>query len=112
MRGALENSTAVGALALEHTAGVMQPVGQHMDVGVGPRHQLAIVPDEAIDPVERNSHGHFSPSNASRGDADGFYVKSGPPAKPVSTLAECAKSSMFAISERPGRRRPGSSNIS
>ena len=48
---------AIGALALEHGAGVMQAMGQHMDIGIGPRHQSAIVPDDAIDFVERNSHG-------------------------------------------------------
>jgi hypothetical protein len=28
-----------------------------MDIGILPRHQLAVVPDDAIDLVERNSHG-------------------------------------------------------
>jgi hypothetical protein len=28
-----------------------------MDVGVSPRHQFAIVPDDTIDFIERNSHG-------------------------------------------------------
>jgi hypothetical protein len=28
-----------------------------MDVGVAPWHQFAIVPDDAIDFIERNSHG-------------------------------------------------------
>src|ERR1700730_6669578 len=57
MLGALEDPPAIGALALEHAARIMQPVGQHMDVGVAPWHQFAIVPDDAIDLVERNSHG-------------------------------------------------------
>jgi hypothetical protein len=57
MRGALEHLAAIGALALEHAARIVQAVGQHMDIGVGPRHQSAVVPDDAIDLVERNSHG-------------------------------------------------------
>ena len=55
-----EHLAAIGALALEHAARIMQAMGQHVDIGVGPRHQSAIVPDDAIDLVERNSHG-FSP---------------------------------------------------
>src|SRR3954452_24317234 len=57
MRGALEDAPAVSALTLEHTARIMQPVRQYMHVGVAPRHQLAIVPDHAINLIERNSHG-------------------------------------------------------
>src|ERR1700676_155671 len=34
-----------------------------MDVGIAPRHQLAVVPDDAIDFVERNSHS-LSPGSA------------------------------------------------
>ena len=32
MLGALEDPAAIGALALEHAAGVMQPVGQDVDL--------------------------------------------------------------------------------
>jgi hypothetical protein len=35
----------------------MQAVGQDVHVGVSPWHQPAVVPDDAIDLVERNSHG-------------------------------------------------------
>src|SRR5205814_542010 len=56
MLGAPEDGAAIGALALEHAARIMQPMGQHMDVGVAPRHQFAVVPDDAVDFVERNSH--------------------------------------------------------
>src|ERR1700694_2028658 len=57
MLGALEDGPTIGALALEHAARIVQPVGQHMDVGIAPRHQFAVVPDDAIDFIERNSHG-------------------------------------------------------
>src|SRR5437660_561600 len=57
MRGALEDPAAIGALALEHAARIMQAMGENVHVGVGPRHQLPVVPDDAIDLVERNSHG-------------------------------------------------------
>jgi hypothetical protein len=60
MRGALEDPAAIGALALEYAARIMQAMGENVHVGVGPRHQLPVVPDDAIDLVERNSHG-FSP---------------------------------------------------
>src|SRR5258707_15701912 len=56
MRGALEDPAAIGALAFEHAARIMQAVSENVDVGVGPRHQLPVVPDHAIDLVERNSH--------------------------------------------------------
>src|SRR5262249_44344931 len=57
MFGALEHLPAIGALALEHAACVVQAVGQQMDVGLLPRHELAVVPDDAVDIVERDSHG-------------------------------------------------------
>src|SRR5258708_2157103 len=69
MLGALEDRPAIGALTLEHAARIMQPVGQHMDVGVAPWHQLAIVPDDAIDFIERNSHWAFSRIDADRAPA-------------------------------------------
>src|ERR1700687_911764 len=86
-----EDSAAIGALALEHAARIMQPVGQHMDVGVAPRHQFAVVPDDAIDFIERNSHG-LSPGltlpRASRRGAAGYaWPSPPPPLQPVSTSA-------------------------
>jgi hypothetical protein len=50
---ALKNLAAVGALALEHAGAVMQPVGEHVQLGVGPGNQLPVVPDPAITLVER-----------------------------------------------------------
>ncbi len=46
--GQLKDLAAVGALALEHGARVMQRVAQHVHVGVPPRHQLAVEPDETV----------------------------------------------------------------
>ena len=57
MLGALENDAPIGALALEHAARIMQAMGENVDVGIGPGHELAIVPDQTIDFIERNSHG-------------------------------------------------------
>ena len=58
MLGALEDAAAIGALALEHAARVMQAMGQHMQVGLVPRHQLAVVPDDPFEPViGLRSHG-------------------------------------------------------
>src|SRR5437764_15224569 len=48
---ASENGAAVGALALEHGACIMQAVGQHVQSGVPPRHEPAIVPDDALEPI-------------------------------------------------------------
>ena len=60
MLGALEDRAAVGALALEHGAGVVQAVGQHVDLGVRRRNQLAVEPDQVRALVE--GHGHGIPS--------------------------------------------------
>src|SRR5262245_66123161 len=51
MLGALENLAAIGPLAFEHGAGIMQPVGADMERRVTPRDELAIIPDDAIKPV-------------------------------------------------------------
>jgi hypothetical protein len=49
----LEHLAFIGALALEHGAGVVQPMGQDMHVGVLPGNQLAVVPDDAFELVVR-----------------------------------------------------------
>ena len=48
MLAELENLAVVGPLALEHGAGVMQGVGQDVDLGFAPGHELAVEPDEAV----------------------------------------------------------------
>ena len=51
--GALEDIAAIGALAFEHGARIVQAMGADVKRGVAPRHQLAIVPDDPIEPVIR-----------------------------------------------------------
>ena len=43
--GQLEDLAAIGALALEHAARIVQTVGQHVDLGVGPVDEGAVEPD-------------------------------------------------------------------
>src|SRR6185312_2748569 len=56
----LEDFAAIGALALEHCAGIVQSVRQHVDLGVLPGFELAVEPDPAIALVHGNSHDHLS----------------------------------------------------
>src|SRR5690606_34925758 len=56
MLGDLENLAAVGALALEHAAAVMQRMGQHADLGVRCGHKLAVEPDQVRPLIERHRH--------------------------------------------------------
>src|SRR4051794_3646429 len=62
MLGALVDRAAVGALAFEHAACVMQPVGQHADLGFRRRHKLAVEPDQVRTLVEWHRHGISSKS--------------------------------------------------
>ena len=58
--GQLENLAAIGAFALEDGAGIVQAMGQHMDLGVGPFDELAVHPDEAVQLIEGNGcHGNL-----------------------------------------------------
>ena len=47
----------VGAHALEHRQAVVQRMGQHVGGGVAPRHELAVVPDEAVAVCHRHGLG-------------------------------------------------------
>src|SRR5262249_37560805 len=40
MLGAFEDLAGISALAFEHTAGVVQAVAEHMEIGAVPRHEL------------------------------------------------------------------------
>ena len=53
-----EDLAVVDALAFEHATRIMQPVGQHMQFGVAPRDEAAVIPDEAVAIVERE-HGRL-----------------------------------------------------
>src|SRR4051812_25229621 len=60
-----EYLAVVHALAFEHAARIMEPVGQHVEFRIAPRDEAAIVPDEAVSIVKRD-HGHrifLAPSN-------------------------------------------------
>ena len=51
MLGALEDLAAIGALALEHAARIVQAVAEHMQIGLVPGHEFAVVPDDPFEPV-------------------------------------------------------------
>jgi hypothetical protein len=53
MRGRLEDRPAIGALTLEYRARVVHCVGKNVNLGVAPRHKLAVEPDHAVAVVER-----------------------------------------------------------
>src|SRR4051812_46253263 len=53
MLGRLEDLSAIGALALEHGRGVMEPMGEYVQLRVLPRHKLAVEPDPAVALIER-----------------------------------------------------------
>ena len=60
MVGGFENMPAIGALAFEDRARIVQPVGQNMHLGVAPLNHMAIHPDPAITIVESlGGHGGF-----------------------------------------------------
>ncbi len=54
MLGQLEDLSAIGALALEHGAGIVQPVGQYVNLRLRPFDEFAIHPDVTVKLVERN----------------------------------------------------------
>jgi hypothetical protein len=58
MLGELEDLAAIGTLPFEHRGGIMEGVGQHMDVGFAPRDQLAVEPDPAVAVVKGAGFGH------------------------------------------------------
>src|SRR5262249_6439173 len=60
--GALEDFAPIGALAFEHAARVMQPVGEHADLAFGSRDEPAVEPDEVGTLVEGHGHGERLPA--------------------------------------------------
>ena len=50
----LVDAPVVHALAFEHAGGVVQPMGQYMDLRIAPGHEFAIEPDRTIAIVEGN----------------------------------------------------------
>src|SRR3546814_15727209 len=59
----LKNVAAIGALSLEDGRGVVERVGQHMDVGLAPGHQLAVEPDPPVAVVIAALVRHFGPDS-------------------------------------------------
>src|SRR6266702_4381725 len=96
MRGRAEDRAAVGPLALEHAARVMQPVGKHVQGRAGPWHQLAVVPDEAVAAVEGLFHDVFLRE-----------AKSFSPVHPQSDRVDPAASQSFAARSDPMPAKPG-----
>jgi hypothetical protein len=60
MFGAAENHAAIGALALEHAACVMQAMREQADLGVCGWHELAVEPQGVSTLVEGHRHGILS----------------------------------------------------
>src|SRR5215831_15343155 len=48
---ALEYLASICALALEHTAGIVETMAQHMEVGFVPRHELSVVPNDPFEAI-------------------------------------------------------------
>src|SRR5262249_22468072 len=53
MLRAFEDFPAIGALALEHRARIVQAMGEHVQGGLAPGHELAVVPDDPLEAVVR-----------------------------------------------------------
>ena len=56
----LKISPAIGALALEYGARIMQAMGEHVNFRLRPGQQLAVEPDHAFHLVEGHRHGRSS----------------------------------------------------
>src|SRR5262245_17906306 len=54
---AFVDHTAIGALAFEHAARIMQAVGQQADLGIMGRDELAVEPEGIRSLVEWHRHG-------------------------------------------------------
>ena len=60
MLGELEDLAAIGPLAFEYRAGVVQSVGQDVHLGIAPGDECPIHPDQPVAIVIRNEVGHAS----------------------------------------------------
>src|SRR6185369_12839871 len=81
----LEDLAAVGPLPLEHGAGVVQPVAQHMQVGLTPGHELAVEPDESVAVVIGDQIGHTLSPPGSNPGLDGEPCEAFSPAPSLTT---------------------------
>ena len=71
----LEDLAAVGPLPLEHRAGVVQPVAQHVQLGLAPGHELAVEPDEPVAVVIGDQVGHALSPPGSKPGLDGGLAR-------------------------------------
>jgi hypothetical protein len=73
--GELEDLAAIGPLALEHRTGVVEAVGEHVDLGVRPLHELTVHPDETVELVEWNGCHVNLPRVAARTSFDTYNTR-------------------------------------
>jgi hypothetical protein len=57
MLRAFENLAGIGALALENAAGVMQAMREDVQIRLGPGHEFAVIPNDALEAIIRLGHG-------------------------------------------------------
>ncbi len=72
--GELEDLAAIGALALEHGARIMQAVGEDVDLRVRPLHEFAVHPDVAVKLIEGNGCHADLPRTAVRTSLELFRL--------------------------------------
>ena len=102
--GQLEDLAAVGPLPLEHRAGVVQPMAQHVQVGLAPGHELAVEPDEPIAVVVGDHVGHALSPPGSKPGLDGGLARR--PRRPL-TSRQAANCPICGLLQAPQTlRRP------
>src|SRR5262245_26563373 len=75
MFGALEYLARIRALALEHTASIVETMAQHMEVGLVPRHELSVVPNDAFEAViGLSGHSYLHRRGGLAGRDDAFFM--------------------------------------
>ena len=63
----LEDPAAIGAFAFKDSAGVVQPVAKHMQLGIAPGHETAVIPDFTIALIKRHTCHLLAPDRLSLG---------------------------------------------
>src|SRR5215510_5803455 len=82
MLGALKDLAAISALTFEYAAGVVQSVGQDVDVGLVPGHELSIIPNDPLKAVIGLRSHDFLLRRARR-----IYRRDGPFSAPIPYFA-------------------------
>ena len=100
----LKMRAAIDPLALENAAGVMQRMGQDMDIGVAPVDQLAVEPDDAVAIVEGLCRCcHASRSSCPRPDMPAIEARFTRLAEHVTTLQKYVNmADIKAVDTTPG----------